>query len=288
MKCVHHIFYTLFMPTHLCDYISGCTVYLSIGHGVAIPPSQYWYCTLSIAVFFSSQLCTMLIIVNMTFGRFYSIIRPHKAAAFNTLRRARIIIAVVVLFSVLYNVPHLLTSSNEEWICLPYGKKSVMAKPYALLYYWLSFIIQFVFPFISLLIMNCVIIHKMHSSSDFRNRQGTEGNVSGPGGKLKKSEKQVYVTLLLVTFGFLILTTPSYLFFIFIMVIDFTTSPKMFAAYYLFFSAAQQMNYTNNGINFFLYVISGKKFRSNLVKLFVRERNKKSEMVNNISIDIAQ
>ena len=268
---------------YILNFISGCTVYLSIGHGVPIPPSQYWYCTLSIAVFFTSTLCTTLIIVNMTFGRFYSIIRPHKAASFNTVKRAKITIVVIILFSVLYNIPHLFTSSNEEWICLPYGKRSVMAKSYGLFYYWLSLTIQFILPFISLLIMNSVIIHKIHISSKFRNRQGTMGNdqgqdrSKGQGGKIKSSEKQVYVTLLLVTFGFLILTTPAYLLFLFIMVIDFTTSPKVFAGYYLFFNAGQKLYYTNHGINFFLYVISGQKFRSDLYRLFVKEKPQQDE-----------
>ena len=196
-------------------------MYLSIGHNVSIPPSQYWYCTLSIAVFFTSTLCTTLIIVNMTFGRFYSIIRPHKAASFNTVKRAKITIVCIVIFSTLYNIPHLYTSSNEEWLCLSYGKRSVMGKTYGLFYYWFSLVIQFVLPFISLLAMNTVIILTIHSSSSFRQKQRREMYSQGKGeghneghdksSKIKSSERQVYITLLLVTFGFLILTTPAYL-----------------------------------------------------------------------------
>ena len=71
--------------------------------------------------------------------------------------------------------------------------------------------------------MNCVIIHAIRKSFEIRQRQsGTEqgqnqirsqGQIRGQG---KSSETQVYVTLLLVTFAFLILTTPAYVFFLYV------------------------------------------------------------------------
>ena len=84
----------------------------------------------------------------------------------------------------------------------------------------------------------------------------------------KNLERQVYVILLLVTFSFLILTTPAYLFFIINLLGNFTTSPKVFAGYYLYSNVAQKLHVTNYGINFFLYVISGCKFRVDLLKVF--------------------
>ena len=38
--------------------------------------------------------------------------------------------------------------------------------------------------------------------------------------------------------------------------------------FYLYYNVAQKLHYTNHGINFFLYVISGQKFRNDLVRLF--------------------
>ena len=86
--------------------------------------------------------------------------------------------------------------------------------------------------------------------------------------KIKTSERQIYIILLLVTFGFLILVSPSYLFVLYSMLYNFKQSPYSFAGYYLFFNIAQKVLYTNSGINFFLYVISGQKFRADLIKLF--------------------
>ena len=212
-----------------------------------------------------------LSILSMTFERFYSIIMPHKAASFNTVKWAKLTILIIVIFTVTYNIPHLFISSVHGRQCLPYG--TAMGKPYGEFYYWLSFVISYALPFVLLLMMNCVIIRKIRNRSNFMITQsGNEGQGQSESKskvtKMKTSDKQVYAILLLVTFGFLILTTPGYLLFLFIMVVDFRTSPRMFAGYYLFYNFAQKMHYTNHGINFFLYVISGQKFRTDILNLF--------------------
>ena len=91
---------------------------------------------------------------------------------------------------------------------------------------------------------------------------------------MKKSEKQIYITLLLVTFGFLILTTPAYIFLLYSLLVGQGDTPVMFAGYYLFYHIAQKTLFTNNGINFFFYVMSGHKFRTDLVTLFACGKEK--------------
>ena len=76
----------------------------------------------------------------------------------------------------------------------------------------------------------------------------------------------------------LILTTPGYLFFILNLFVNFMVSPKVFAAYHLFSNVAQKLHYTNHGINFFFYVISGQKFRTDLQHLFRRSQTKANVM----------
>ena len=239
-------------------------------HGVNIPPSRYYHCIIANTLVFSSTLCSNLLILIMTFERFYSIIRPHKAASFNTVKRAKIIIISIVILTACFNIPHLFVSSVQGRQCLPYG--TAMGKPYGEFYYWLSFVINYALPFVLLLVMNSIIIHKIRNRSKFISKQSrSEGQGQGQGhtkvAKTKTSDQQVYAILLLVTFGFLILTTPGYLLFLFINLVDFRTSPKMFAGYYLFYNIAQKLHYTNHGINFFFYVISGQKFRTDLLNL---------------------
>ena len=177
-------------------------------------------------------LCSALLIVSMTFERLYSITRPHKAASFNTVKRAKITIMSIVFFTICYNIPHLFISSVQGRQCLPYG--TAMGKLYGEIYYWLSFIVLYALPFTLLLTMNCVIIHKLRNRvSVMANRDVPadkgQGQSQIKGSKLKTQDKQTYMILLLVTFGFLILNTPAYLFFLFVMIVDFTKSPILFS-----------------------------------------------------------
>ena len=254
-------------------FSTGCTVYLSIVQQVKIPPNQFWYCTVTMMIFFTASLCSTLFIMNMTFDRFYSIIKPHKAASFNTTKRAKSCIVCIVIFSILFNIPHFFVTSYDGPLCLPFGDVVAMANWYSQFYYWVSFTIQFVFPFVSLLVMNSVIIHTLRKRLKFQKENEIQKSFQTEGEKGKSSEAQVYAILLLVTFAFLILVTPGYIFFILNLVIDFMASPLIYSGFILFSSTAQKLVYTNHGINFFLYVISGQKFRTDLKRLFRLKRN---------------
>ena len=137
--------------------------------------------------------CSTLLIVSMTFDRFYSIIKPHKAAAFNTVKRAKVTITCIVMFSILFNVPQLYQTEVEGTSCIPNGKGR--GSLYGQFNYWLSFILTFVFPFISLLTMNCVIINTLRQRSS---NHLTRGHSKGQGQnkrsstQIKTAERQIY------------------------------------------------------------------------------------------------
>ena len=137
--------------------------------------------------------------------------------------------------------------------------------------------INFAFPFVFLLTMNSVIIHTIRkrltddvvTKLRIQDPSKSEGhNNKGQGQDIKTSEKQIYIILILITFAFLILTTPTYAMFLYANFVDYTKTPESFAAFFLFFSVGEKLYYTNNGINFYLYVMSGQKFRHDLISLF--------------------
>ena len=213
----------------------------------------------------------------MTFERFYSIIQPHKAVLLNTVKRAKITIACIVLFSLLFNVPHLFTTAQRGRNCNPIGKAAEY--PYLQIYSWLTSVLNFFLPFLLLLIMNSVIIHTLSQQTKWSTTMSAgqnqgQGQTEGHSVKIKQAEKQVTVTLLVVTFAFLLLMTPSGSILIYVLVYDFFKSPQSFAGFQLYGSIAHKTYFTNSGINFFLYVISGRKFRTDLVNLFKCKRMK--------------
>ena len=241
-------------------------------HGVHILPNQHWYCTVTMVVFFTASLCSTLFIMSMTFDRFFSIIRPHRAASFNTVKRAKITILCIIILSIFCNIPHFFITSYDGPLCLPFADVVAMAMWYSQFYYWFSFVIQFALPFVLLLAMNSVIIHTLRNRKMLKETMETnkldQGQGQNQGQRTKNTETQIFIILLLVTFTFLVLVTPAYIFFILNVTINFTTSPLLYSGYFLFSNAAQKMYMTNYGINFFLYVISGQKFRTDLKKLF--------------------
>ena len=256
--------------------------------GVYIAPGQKWYCHASATVNFICFLCSTLLILSMTFDRFYNIIQPHKAASFNTVKRAKLTVSCVVLFSIIYNLPHLLVSDNVNWECLTYTTR--MGKVFAEVYYWLSFLVQFVIPFVLLLTMNTVMIHKIRTRSLFKREGGipSENSNQQEHSKTKNSELQMFAILLSVTFAFMLLTTPAYSFFLYMIIVDISKSPSHFAGYYLFYNVAQKMQFTNHGINFFLYVISGQKFRTDLKNLFLKLKTTRGNSTTTSSYSASQ
>ena len=97
----------------------GIAVYLEEAHGLDIPPNRHWYCALTMYDYFSSFLCSCYILIIVTFERLYSIIRPHKAASFNTIKRARITIILLYLFCYSYGLPFLFIGASNGISCIP-------------------------------------------------------------------------------------------------------------------------------------------------------------------------
>ena len=252
---------------------------------MVIPPAGLGDCVKNVFAF-AAPLCSNLFVVSMTFDRFYGIIRPHKAASFNTVERARIMVIVIVIFCSIYNIPHYFLSAVEGTHCTPYG--NAMQYVYGQLYFWSSFVIGFCFPFLSLLIMNCFIINTLRTRSSLLQKSNisskgqTEGQLQGQvqSSSVRTSEIQIYIILLLITFSFLLLTTPGQVILLYIMTVDYNSSPEDFAKYYLLENIGEKMYYTNCGVNFFLYVLSGKRFRTDLVTLLKCRRENKNHLVS--------
>ena len=96
--------------------------------------------------------------------------------------------------------------------------------------------------------------------------------------KNKHPEKQLYTMLLLVTFAYLILTLPVKLLEIYL-IFDSGHTPIYYAGLQLLYQVAAKANYTNHGVNFFLYVMSGQKFRTDLKNLFITKKRINHESV---------
>ncbi len=237
------------------------------------------------AVMYALQSSTFQVLV-MTMDKYVAIRWPHKAATYSTPRRAKITIVCVFICAVIFNIPHVYISRTEGKQCIGYAVGGVITKIYS----WLTIIVNAVIPFTLLFHMNYVIIQKVKSShqafgnqtqnvfgevnqtsrsSDTKDqgRSGQEGPKSQRSKNKQKAmksvESQLTVMLLLVTTLFLILMIPTYIRFMFTTFASRDT-PRKYADMQLFYHVTHKLYHTNNGINFFLYCISGRKFRADI------------------------
>ena len=206
---------------------------------VRFSQGPYVYCCIICTLIFFGFLSSTLLVVSTTFDRFYRIIQPHKAASFNTVKRAKITIVCIYLFSIVYNLPQAFLVSGKTYECAPYDKASSVS--YGMPHYWLSFVIHYALRFILLLAMNSVVIHTIRirnlgekSLNGLQGQGQRQGHIQGQGKKSNSSEGQTFAILLLVTFALLIFNTPAYMFFIYIHIADITTSPHVFVGYLLY------------------------------------------------------
>ena len=227
-----------------------------------MPPNQQ---ELIIYITVTTIHCSIGLIVTLTYERFYSIVRPHKAASFNTTKRARIIVGCIIIFCALFNVPLYFTSSSFGVNCISFSVNSgsTLINAYLLVF----FFVLVLMPFTSLLIMNSVIIHTLKKRPIFHDKGQGHGQAQGQTTGIKQSERQIYIMLLLVTFAFLVFYIPGISMVFYINYIDGTT-PYFCASQHFVFHFGEKSYFTNHAINFFLYVISGHKFRGDLIQLF--------------------
>ena len=95
---------------------------------------------------------------------------------------------------------------------------------------------------------------------------------------MKNIENQLTTMLLLLTILFLILMFPVYIRFIYTNFVARDT-PTKYAYFIFFYYLSHKLYFTNNGVNFFLYCISGQKFLDDLKDIlgFGKQLNHRTE-----------
>ena len=214
---------------------------------------------------FGLSMIGSLIIVAMTFDKFFAIRFPHKSASFNTSTRAKIVVIIIVLFSFLFNLPQFYVTMLIDGICIPYARQDIWNQ----VFMFLSFVLNAIGIFGALIIMNGFIISAVLNRRKLIKSMGDGDKPSSSEAKHQRStERQITIMLLLVSFLYLILIGPGFIHFLYWLVVSPERDPFTYANFTLSHNICQKLFFTNNSINFLLYCISGQKFRSDLLSLF--------------------
>ena len=220
--------------------------------------------------------CATYQVLAMTVDKYVAIKYPHRAVTYSTSRKARFLTLGVFISTLTYNVLHIFLGGLLGGQCLAYVTGGTIKRVYS----WISFIVNGIVPFSMLIYMNYIIVQTVRKSrtlfrgtttsskeNDIDLDQGTDRRQR----TMKTAENQLTVMLLLVTILFSILLIPTYIRFIYLTFVK-SDTPIKYAKSMLIFQITYKLYVTNSGVNFFLYCISGRKFRNDLKEILCCSR----------------
>ena len=230
-------------------------------------------CQLSTCFTIVVTVTASILLISMTLDRLIVVKFPLKARTICTARRAKIVIFISFISTSLYGLPFLKLSgvSRDGLECVIFLKKTLFTQVCT----WVTTCLNILLPFTTLLVLNTLIIRtmwnrnvyfdkqKMQPSNDvdIRASPDTSTSTCGNGNKQTTKDTQLVVMLLWVTFTYLALTFPIYLHNSISTIIDYQQSAEKYALNDFSLQLTRNLFRTNSGVNFFLYIISGSKFR---------------------------
>ena len=118
--------------------------------------------------------------------------------------------------------------------------------------------------------------------------QSERGEARRQNQQLSSKDRNVIAMLLLVSFMFLLLNAPRFMRFIIFATVQFEPTPERIALNTLAWHITNKLYFSNNACNFFLYCVSGSKFRRDFKALFYenvyRHCLKKQPIVTEIDV----
>ena len=96
-------------------------------------------------------------VLAMTIDKYVAIKWPHKAATYSTARKTKNIITGLLIFALIYNIPHIFLPNVVGGKCLRLGNflsSSIFIKAYT----WTTFVLNGLIPLSMLIYMNFVIV----------------------------------------------------------------------------------------------------------------------------------
>ena len=182
-------------------------------------------------------------------------------------------------------MPHLFYSKVLDMtICAGFAIKTPVSDALS----WIYLLTNAVIPFTIILVFNLRIINQVHlrsrrlalrtvslgglqdvesmnsAMSDGCAFENHESSTSSRERMTSSRDAQLTVTLLLVTMALLVLALPLYVHYVTFMFLDRYQTPLSLARFSFSYNFTNNLYYTSSAINFFLYCLSGSKFRQDL------------------------
>ncbi|XP_064594945.1 sex peptide receptor-related protein 2-like [Liolophura sinensis] len=206
------------------------------------------------------------VVVLMTVERFVAVWYPLQVLRVLTMRRVRFsycILAIILLPSSLCTFWMYQQIYYPGYGIICYYKPSMVA--FAEMWDKVEFCIYVAIPCVSLIIINSLLIYALKASSASQ-RQALGSNAQKKDRKLM--ERQMTVMLVSASVVFILLMFPVGIFYLVRPNWNYQKTECSKATYYLIRSVVHFLADLSHAVNFFVYFLSGTKFRQTFISLF--------------------
>ncbi|KAL8581207.1 hypothetical protein ACOMHN_038308 [Nucella lapillus] len=264
-----NIFFIVIAVGDLLVLISGMTLSTWLETMFGLPNISRWPLFLWLVPAAGAFVSWMLVCV--TLQRVLSVVMPHRVGTICTRRRVTLLITGVTLFLAalyshsLYCFSYLDAESDSHAECIASNPDYGWFLDNVFSY--VDMVIYSLLPFVSVVQGNAVLVWKLAASV----RKARQRLTSAPPQELSKRSQtstSVTITVCVVSLAFVLLTLPSGMFYVLYYAKDMSTlTPEQEADVYLFFTLSFLLADTNSAVNFYLYCLTGRRFREEFVRL---------------------
>ena len=238
-------------------YLSGFKTWLRVMTGIEILHLSDSMCKICMFCFLQSLHLSALFIVAITMDRFLTLWFPFNETSLCVIRKAKIMSLIFFVALLLYNVHVFWTIGLQEIdgykMCNPLRENTFMCN----IFPWLKLSLYTLVPFFIVFALNCATILKLFQAhAQFKRNNEIRSH------RIKAGQYRVTIMLLGVSMSWLALTAPFTLYSFFSHRVIETARAQ--AREFLFKTVCFTLLYINHAINFYIYCLSGKRFRQEL------------------------
>ncbi|KAL8603338.1 hypothetical protein ACOMHN_039701 [Nucella lapillus] len=237
--------------------------------GYRIDASHSVVCKVSVWLYTASGTISCWYLVCLTLHRAMSVVWPHRVSVICTRRTVlRLVVSIAVFFALVYS--HALVGMDRVYNktvhkCMV---KSVEYMNFLNVFIYVELCLYCLFPFACLVSGNIVLVWKLAASVK-KARGGLTQTTSQQTLTREKNANSVTLTVIVVSLTFLVLTLPTSVNFIqtFLPLTVHTLSVSEYAELFFVATVRSLLGHSNAAINFYLYCLTGRRFREEFFKI---------------------
>ena len=255
----------LFKSLAVFDLISCVFAILPVGMGAILnidtPTITYGLCKINFFMIFPAGELSSLFMTMISVERCIGVNFPIKAKQIFTMIRVKVVSVSIVLLLFLVHIPtlidtkHFVDPESGEFICKVFSWFGVAILP------WMDFTLFLAIPFVVMVISNAGIIIGLTRAHAWR--------AQASGGAHSSTTRDTTFMLLCVSFAFLVFTLPFHIYMLYNILVLSDGENNNIDFFSFEFQFTQLLLCTNHAVNFFLYCVSGKRFRSEVKNMML-------------------